>query len=108
MTPNKRIWQTCDQGCQFTCIEWIKFLNESEIKISMDGKGRALDNIFIERFWRTVKYEYIYLWSFDTPSKLTHGIKGWMNYYNKKSGVAFWLSIWGLLMRTEVLSRKPD
>ena len=48
-----------DQGCQFTCIEWIKFLNENEIKISMDGKGRALDNIFIERFWRTLKYEYI-------------------------------------------------
>ena len=65
-----------DQGCQFTCIEWIKFLDASKIKISMDGKGRALDNIFIERFWRTLKYEYIYLWNFDTPGKLAHGIKG--------------------------------
>lgn len=65
-----------DQGSQFTCNEWIKFLGENKIKISMDGKGRALANIFIERFWRTIKYDYIYLWSFETPTKLARGIKG--------------------------------
>ena len=46
-----------DQGSQFTCNDWIEYLEKEEIKISMDGKGRAIDNIFIERFWRSVKYD---------------------------------------------------
>jgi len=50
-----------DQGCQFTCKEYIDYLKANHIQISMDGKGRALDNIYIERFWRTIKYQYIYL-----------------------------------------------
>jgi transposase InsO family protein len=50
-----------DQGAQFTCKEWVEYLKESDIKISMDGKGRALDNIYIERLWRTVKQDYVYL-----------------------------------------------
>ena len=49
-----------DQGSQFTCDLWIEVLKKEEIKISMDGKGRAIDNIFIERFWRTIKVDYIY------------------------------------------------
>src|SRR5690606_18099602 len=50
-----------DQGSQFTCREWITLLQEMGIRISMDGKGRAIDNVFIERLWRTVKYDYVYL-----------------------------------------------
>jgi len=50
-----------DQGSQFTCPIFIKVLKDSQVSISMDGKGRALDNVFIERFWRSLKQEYIYL-----------------------------------------------
>jgi putative transposase len=50
-----------DQGSQFTSELWTEYLEKNEIKISMDGKGRALDNIFIERLWRSVKYDYVYL-----------------------------------------------
>ena len=50
-----------DQGSQFTCEQWVEYLKKNDVKISMDGKGRAIDNIFIERFWRTLKYDYVYL-----------------------------------------------
>ena len=50
-----------DQGSQFTCRQYVAYLKQQEIRISMDGKGRALDNIYIERFWRTIKYQHIYL-----------------------------------------------
>jgi putative transposase len=50
-----------DQGSQFTCEAWINFLQNEDITISMDSRGRCLDNIWIERFWRTVKREYVYL-----------------------------------------------
>lgn len=50
-----------DQGSQFTCRQYVEYLKQQEIRISMDGKGRALDNIYIERFWRTIKYQHIYL-----------------------------------------------
>src|SRR5699024_6832649 len=50
-----------NQGSQYTSNNWINCLKEHKVKISMDGKGRALDNIYIERFWRTIKYDYIYL-----------------------------------------------
>jgi len=50
-----------DQRSQFTCHEWIELLEKEEIKISMDEKGRAIDNIFIERFWRSVKWDYVYI-----------------------------------------------
>ena len=73
-----------DQGSQFTCNDWIKYLEQAQIKISMDGKGRALDNIYIERFWRTLKYDYIYLWSFENATTLSHGIDWWIGYYNTK------------------------
>ncbi len=49
-----------DQGSQFTCPGWISYLDKQKIKISMDGKARAIDNIFIERLWRTVKQDYFY------------------------------------------------
>lgn len=50
-----------DQGSQFTAIEWLKILQENKIAVSMDGRGRCFDNIFVERLWRTVKYEEVYL-----------------------------------------------
>lgn len=71
-----------DQGSQFTCNEWIEYLESSEIKISMDGKGRAIDNIFIERFWRSLKYDYVYLRPADDGLELHAGLKEYFEYYN--------------------------
>jgi putative transposase len=71
-----------DQGIQFTCGDYIKMLEDEGVKISMDGKGRALDNIYIERFWRTVKYEYVYLNPADNGLSLYAGIDGFMKEYN--------------------------
>ena len=63
-----------DQGCQFTCEKWVEFLADQEIQISMDGKGRALDNIYIERFWRSVKYDYVYITPNEDAIELYRGI----------------------------------
>lgn len=73
-----------DQGSQFTSDEYIGFLESEpvQIKISMDGKGRAIDNIFIERFWRSLKYEHVYLNPVDNGLDLHNGIYKWMNFYN--------------------------
>lgn len=73
-----------DQGSQFTCIEYIKLLKKEGILISMDGKGRALDNIYIERFWRSIKYRHIYLNPANDGLELYTGINKWMNLYNKR------------------------
>ena len=71
-----------DQGSHFTSKEYIELLKGNNIKISMDGKSRALDNIFIERFWRTIKYEYIFLYDFPDPRSLIKGIINYINFYN--------------------------
>jgi len=71
-----------DQGSQFTCELWISYLESQEIKISMDGKGRALDNIFIERLWRSVKYDYVYLNPASDGNELYHGLREYFDYYN--------------------------
>lgn len=71
-----------DQGSQFTCALWIEHLTIQEIKISMDGKGRATDNIYIERFWRTIKQDYIYLCPAEDGLELYEGISKFINYYN--------------------------
>lgn len=71
-----------DQGSQFTCKEYIDYLKSNGIQISMDGKGRALDNIFIERFWRTIKYQYIYLNPSASGVDLFIGIKKWIEKYH--------------------------
>lgn len=71
-----------DQGSQFTCPTWIEYLEGLEITISMDGRGRALDNIYIERFWRTLKQEYIYIWPAGDGNILIKGLKEFLNYYN--------------------------
>jgi len=73
-----------DQGSQFTCHEWIELLEKEEIKISMDGKGRAIDNIFIERFWRSVKWDYVYIKVPADGLELYNGLKDYMDYYNNR------------------------
>ena len=73
-----------DQGSQFTSEGWISVLKEHEIAISMDGRGRALDNVFIERFWRTVKYEYIYLHPADDGAEFRKGLGSYIQWYNQQ------------------------
>ena len=71
-----------DQDCQFTSEAFTATLDGYGIRISMDGVNRALDNIYIERFWRTLKYEDIYLNDYRTLSELKEGIKRYMGFYN--------------------------
>jgi putative transposase len=75
-----------DQGCQFTSIEYTSLLQSPEmnIRISMDGKGRAIDNIFIERVWRSVKYECVYLNAYEDGIQLYEGLKQYFDFYNKE------------------------
>lgn len=73
-----------DQGCQFTSQCWVEYLKSEEIKISMDGKGRAIDNIFIERFWRSVKYDYVYINCPKDGLELYAGLKEYISYYNNE------------------------
>jgi putative transposase len=73
-----------DQGSQFTCPLWVDYLENEEIQISMDGKGRALDNIFIERLWRTVKRDYVYLNPPENGRELYAGLSKFFKYYNEK------------------------
>lgn len=71
-----------DQGAQFTAKAFTTRLEQAEIKISMDGKGRVFDNIFIERLWRTVKYENIYLSDYTTGLELVAGLANYFDFYN--------------------------
>ncbi len=71
-----------DQGSQFTSPEFTEKLQEKEVRISMDGKGRCLDNIFVERLWRSVKYEEIYLRNYATPLEAHKGLKDYFHFYN--------------------------
>lgn len=73
-----------DQGSQFTCKQYIEYLKENKIRVSMDSKGRALDNIYIERFWRTIKQKHIYLNPAENGMVLYHGIKNWIDRYHYK------------------------
>ena len=73
-----------DQGAQFTSQEFTQVLLDKGIKISMDGRGRALDNIFVERLWRTVKYEDIYLNGYQTVPELRLGLKRYFEFYNQE------------------------
>lgn len=73
-----------DQGSQFTCKDYVDYLKGESISISMDGKGRALDNIYIERFWRTIKYQHIYLNPCGDGISLYQGISRWIEKYNRK------------------------
>ncbi len=73
-----------DQGVQFTSLAFTKVLLDKNIRISMDGRGRALDNIFVERLWRTVKYENIYMNDYQTVQQLQNGLKQYFEFYNQK------------------------
>ncbi len=73
-----------DQGSQFTCALWTEFVDKAEIKISMDGRGRATDNIFIERFWRTLKQDYVYLNPAESGTELYRGLRKYILYYNNQ------------------------
>lgn len=73
-----------DQGSQFTCHEWIEYLEKEEIRISMDGKGRFIDNIFIERLWRSVKYDYVYIRIPSDGLELYQVLKDYFDYYNNR------------------------
>jgi putative transposase len=73
-----------DQGGQFTSHEFTGLLSANEISISMDGKGRTIDNIFVERSWRSVKYEHIYLHSAQDGVELYEGLKNYFEFYNAK------------------------
>lgn len=73
-----------DQGTQFTSDAWIGMVEENGIKVSMDGRGRCFDNIFVERLWRTVKYEDIYIRGYDNEDELRKGLAAYFEFYNKK------------------------
>jgi len=73
-----------DQGSQFTCKEWIELLKKENVQISMDGKGRAIDNVFIERLWRSVKHDHVYLRPANDGLELYQGLKEYFHRYNYK------------------------
>ena len=73
-----------DQGSQFTSDVFTEALKDADIRISMDGKGRWMDNVMIERLWRSLKYECIYLHAFETGSELRQGLKRWIDFYNTR------------------------
>lgn len=73
-----------DQGSHFTSPKYIDLLKESKVNISMDGRGRALDNIFTERLWRSLKYENIYIKNYETPREARLGINEYFEFYNNK------------------------
>jgi len=71
-----------DQGSQYTSPDWVKAIEDQDIKVSMDGKGRWMDNVFIERLWRSVKYEKLRLWSYETVRDVSGLVGEWMDFYN--------------------------
>lgn len=73
-----------DQGCQFTAEEFTSVLKAHEVRISMDGKGRFLDNIFVERLWRSLKYEEVYLHAYEDAKEAKQGIGKWLLFYNEE------------------------
>ncbi len=74
-----------DQGSQFTSFAFTNTLKGADIRISMDGRGRWMDNVFIERLWRSLKYKCVYLNAFETDSEARTGIGRWVAYYNRAS-----------------------
>ena len=72
-----------DQGTQFTSNEFVNRLKAAEVRISWDGRGRALDNIFVERLWRSVKYEEVYIKDYQTIGDAEKGLKAYFQFYNQ-------------------------
>jgi putative transposase len=77
------IWNS-DQGSQFTSPQYLDLLTTAGVQISMDGKGRALDNVFVERLWRTVKYEEVYLRDYASPREARQGLRAYFLFYNEE------------------------
>ncbi|GAC1644290.1 MAG: hypothetical protein NVS4B2_33940 [Chloroflexota bacterium] len=77
------IWNS-DQGSHFTSPQYTSRLTAASVQISMDGKGRALDNIFVERLWRTVKYEDVYLQNYASPRAVRQGLTSYLHFYNEE------------------------
>jgi putative transposase len=73
-----------DQGSQFTSLSFVNKVLDNNIRLSMDSKGRALDNIFIERLWRSLKYEDIYLKEYQSFPELHEGLRKYFNFYNNE------------------------
>jgi putative transposase len=73
-----------DQGSQFTSQEFTSRLLDAQVRISMDGRGRALDNVFVERLWRTVKYEEVYLKSYETVPVAIRSLGEYFRFYNEE------------------------
>ena len=71
-----------DQGSQFTSLEFTQVLKDRGVRISMDGKGRYADNIFVERLWRTVKYEEVYLKAYASVVEAQRGLEDYFRFYN--------------------------
>ena len=93
-----------DQGSQFTGIEWIQTLKDTNVKVSMDGKGRWIDNRMIERLWRSLKYECVYMRAFETGSEAKAEIGKWLAYYNTERPH----STHGILTPGEAYERKTE
>ncbi len=74
-----------DQGSQFTSPRFVEVVQAAEARVSMDGRGRWMDNVFIERLWRSLKYECVYLHAFEAGSELRTGLGRWIGYYNRSS-----------------------
>jgi putative transposase len=74
-----------DQGSQFTSDDFTGILKDHEIMVSMDGKGRCMDNIFVERLWRSLKYEEVYLHAYASVAEAKAGIGAWLSFYNRAS-----------------------
>jgi putative transposase len=77
------IWNS-DQGSHFTSTAYITLLKEHGVRISMDGRGRALDNIFTERLWRTIKYEEVYLKQYENPREARQELAAYLRFYNEQ------------------------
>ena len=97
-----------DQGSQFTSDEFTKVLLDRNIPISMDGRGRALDNIFVERLWRTVKYENIYLQGYQTIPEAQAGLREYFDFYNMERGhqLLGYKTPWGMYSGLAILEAR--
>jgi putative transposase len=73
-----------DQGVQFTASAFTGRLESAGVAVSMDGRGRALDNVFVERLWRSVKYEDVYIWCYETVPELRRGLGRYFSFYNEE------------------------
>jgi putative transposase len=73
-----------DQGSQFTSTEFVNLIQGHGIQISMDGKGRWVDNVFVERLWKSVKYEEVYLHAYDSVSQAWQGLQRYFKFYNER------------------------